>query len=197
MATQKQNDSVPPENIWSRCELKLPPGRLLSLPAGRPLERMLERLLGVRAESVGVCWLFSFCVVTLLFGFLMWCGRSLGPENLLLKGATLKNTQKICGKSKKTSPLLQSMDVFRLSAKIWFLAHTEWTWRVFSVVWTVTNHPKSDFCKTDRKHLLEVVTNDIRTDVSQCEHLQTHRWALTIHDVNRRRNSLANRCVGR
>ncbi len=33
------------------------------------------------------------------FDLLMWLSRSLGPENLLLKGATLKNTQKICGKS--------------------------------------------------------------------------------------------------
>lgn len=32
----------------------------------------------------------------------MWLCRSLGPENLLLKGATLKNTQKICGESNDT-----------------------------------------------------------------------------------------------
>lgn len=34
------------------------------------------------------------------FDLLIWLSRSLGPENLLLKGATLKNTQKICGESK-------------------------------------------------------------------------------------------------
>uniref|UniRef100_A0A7N8WRU7 Phospholipid-transporting ATPase n=1 Tax=Mastacembelus armatus TaxID=205130 RepID=A0A7N8WRU7_9TELE len=40
--------------------------------------------------------LYNFSMTKLL-DVLMLLSRSLGPENLLLKGATLKNTQKICG----------------------------------------------------------------------------------------------------
>lgn len=63
----------------------------------RILERMPACLPGFHLANGRLCRLHSFCM-TKLFDVLMWSCRSLGPENLLLKGATLKNTQKIYGK---------------------------------------------------------------------------------------------------
>ena len=45
---------------------------------------------------------------------------------------------------------------------------------------------KSDFCKTDRNHLREVVSDRIWTDASQSEQLQTLRSVLTVRDVTLR-----------
>ena len=42
---------------------------------------------------------------------------------------------------------------------------------------------RSDFCKTDRNHLREVVSDRIWTDASQSEQLQTLRSVLTVRDV--------------
>lgn len=43
----------------------------------------------------------------------MWLCRSLGPENLLLKGATLKNTQKIYGESESIGFIKITIMTFR------------------------------------------------------------------------------------
>lgn len=45
---------------------------------------------------------------------------------------------------------------------------------------------KSDFCKPDRNHLREVVSNRIWTDASQSQRLQTLRSVLTVRDVTLR-----------
>lgn len=55
-------------------------------------------------------FVFVFTVVK-LSGLPLWCCRSLGPENLLLKGATLKNTQKICGKLNGSDFILGAFNV--------------------------------------------------------------------------------------
>lgn len=52
-------------------------------------------------------------------------------------------------------------------------------------VLTLTNHMKSDFCKPDRNHLREVVSNRIWTEAFQSEQLQTLRSVLTVRDVTR------------
>ena len=52
-------------------------------------------------------------------------------------------------------------------------------------VLTFTNHMKSDFCKPDRNHFWEVVSNRIWTDAFQSERLQTLRSVLTVRDVTR------------
>lgn len=84
----------PSQEHWDRCKPRLQSYCVLSL---RILERMPVCLPVFHLENVGVCGLHSLCM-TELFDLLMGFCRSLGPENLLLKGATLKNTQKICGK---------------------------------------------------------------------------------------------------
>lgn len=86
----------PSQEHGDRCKPRLQSYCVLSL---RILEWMPACLPGFHLENGGVCGLHSFCV-TKLFDLLMWSCRSLGPENLLLKGATLKNTQKIYGESK-------------------------------------------------------------------------------------------------
>lgn len=93
MAITKQ---CPSQEHWDWCKPRLQSYCVLSL---RILEWMPTCLPGFHLENGGVCGLHSFRL-TKLFDLLMWLCRSLGPENLLLKGATLKNTQKICGESK-------------------------------------------------------------------------------------------------
>lgn len=51
------------------------------------------------------------CVKKRLFAFPVFIFRALGPENLLLKGATLKNTKKIYGKQ-DTVNAIQCCDMF-------------------------------------------------------------------------------------
>lgn len=85
----------PSQEHWDWCKPRLQSYSVLSL---RILKWMPARLPGFHLENRRVCELHSFCMYKLI-DVPMWLCRSLGPENLLLKGATLKNTQKICGES--------------------------------------------------------------------------------------------------
>lgn len=85
----------PSQEHWDPCKPRLQSFCVLSL---RILEWMPACLPGFNLEIIRVCGLHSLSL-TKLSDVLLWLCRSLGPENLLLKGATLKNTQKISGES--------------------------------------------------------------------------------------------------
>lgn len=91
--TAMQTNDSPSQEHCDQSKPRLQSSCVFSL---HPSEWMPACLSGFHVESVWVCTAQLLCA--LMFAVLVWCYRSLGPENLLLKGATLKNTQKICGR---------------------------------------------------------------------------------------------------